>query len=423
MDIWYGSIGRGANLLLNFPVDRRGIVHENDAAAVLELRAAVDSILQHDLAAGRPTMSDQTRGGDNSEFASEHATDGDSTTYWAAEDGADTATVEIELAKPSPVNHVVLREFIPLGQRIRQFSVQCRTVDGWTTVAKGTTVGNRCIVQFPAVMANRIRIVIEDARSSPTLAEIGVYSGPPNVVISAQETSFLGSTEAYLSGDRDGARIFYTLDGSDPTRESIRYQGGAIKIINDTHLRTAAWEGDRRSLAIVDARFTRFDPGSLEPAAHPIDWVASRPGMLDVECYEGGWQSLHDLSDRTPVNHATADRISIDPRTRDEHCCLVFCGFLRIRETGVYQFHLASDDGSRLSIGAIRENDPDIDNDGLHGVIEKTVSLPLAAGWHPIRVEWFNATGDGSLSLEFEGPGVPRRAMRAADLASDANPE
>ena len=214
-----------------------------------------------------------------------------------------------------------------------------------------------------------------------------------------------------------------TLDGSDPTRESVRYQGGAIKITNDTHLRTAAWEGDRRSLAIADARFTRFDPGSLEPAAHPIDWVASRPGLLDVECYEGGWQSLHDLSGRTPVNRATADRISIEPRTRDEHCCLVFSGFLRIREAGVYQFHLASDDGSRLSIGAIRENDPDIDNDGLHGVIEKTVSLPLAAGWHPIRVEWFNATGDGSLSLEFEGPGVPRRAMRAADLASDANPE
>jgi alpha-L-fucosidase len=423
IEIWYGSIGRGANLLLNFPVDRRGIVHENDAAAVLELRAAVDSILQHDLAAGRPTMSDQTRGGDNADFASAHATDGDSTTYWAAEDGADTATVEIELAKPSPVDHVVLREFIPLGQRIRQFSVQCRTVDGWTTVAKGTTVGNRRIVQFPAVMANRIRIVIEDARSSPTLAEIGVYSGPPNVVISAPETSFLGSTEVYLSGDRDGARIFYTLDGREPTTSSIRHQGGGIKITANTHLRAAAWEGDRRSLAVAEAYFTRFDPDSLEPAVHPITWVASRPGLLDVACYEGGWQSLHDLPGRTPVKIATADRISIAPRTRDEHCGLVFEGFLRIRESGVYQFHLTSDDGSRLSIGEVRENDADIDHDGLHGPIEKSVSLPLAEGWHPMRLEWFNATGDGSLSLELEGPGVPRRALRSADLAADSSPE
>ena len=423
LEIWYGSIGRGANLLLNFPVDRRGLVHETDAAAVLELRSAVDLILQENLAAGRPAMSEQTRGGDDSEFAAEYATDGDPTTYWAAADGTDTTTLEIELAKPSPVDHVVLREFIPLGQRIREFSVQCRTVDGWTTVAQGTTVGNRRIVQFPAVMANRIRVVIEDARSSPTLAEVGVYSGPPSVVISAKEKSFLGFTEAYLAGDRDGARISYTVDGSEPTQDSIRYQGGSIKITDDTHLRAAAWEDDRRSLAIAEARFIRFDPDSLEPAANPIDWIATRPGVLNVECYEGGWQSLHDLPGRTPVKRTAADRISIEPRTRDEHCCLVFTGFLRIRETGVYQFHLASDDGSRLSIGAIRENDPDIDNDGLHGPIEKTVSLPLARGWHPIRVEWFNATGDGSLSLEFEGPGVPRRVMRAADLASDAKSE
>ena len=423
LEIWYGSIGRGANLLLNFPVDRRGLVHENDVAAVLEMRAAVDSILQEDLAAGRPAMSEQTRGGDESRFASGNCVDGDADTYWAAVDGADTATIEIELAKPSPVDHVVLREHIPLGQRIRKFSVQCRTVDGWTTVAKGTTVGNRRIVRFPAVMANRIRIVIEDARSSPTLAEVGVYSGPPRVVISAPETSFIGSTDAYLAGDRDGARIFYTLDGSEPTRNSTRYEGGAIEIDEDTHLRAAAWEGDRRSLDIVESHFTRFDPESLEPAAHPIEWKASRPGVLDVACYEGGWQSLHDLSERTPVKRATTDRISIAPRTRDEHCALVFTGFLRIRESGVYRFHLTSDDGSRLSIGADGANDPDIDHDGLHGPIEKSVSLPLGEGWHPIRVEWFNATGDGSLDLEFEGPGVPRRAMRAADLVSDVTPE
>ncbi|MCP4797113.1 MAG: hypothetical protein GY885_13245, partial [Phycisphaeraceae bacterium] len=57
--------------------------------------------------------------------------------------------------------------------------------------------------------------------------------------------------------------------------------------------------------------------------------------------------------------------------------------------------------------------------DGLHGLIEKSTSVPLAAGWHPFRLEWFNATGDAALSLEFEGPGVPRRALRSADLASD----
>ncbi|MCP4836114.1 MAG: hypothetical protein GY895_15270, partial [Phycisphaera sp.] len=65
------------------------------------------------------------------------------------------------------------------------------------------------------------------------------------------------------------------------------------------------------------------------------------------------------------------------------------------------------------------ENPAGIDHDGLHGLIEKSSSVPLAAGWHPFRLEWFNATGDAALSLEFEGPGVPRRTLRSADLAAN----
>ena len=81
----------------------------------------------------------------------------------------------------------------------------------------------------------------------------------------------------------------------------------------------------------------------------------------------------------------------------------------------MHTLRLASDDGSRLYL----DGELVVDNDGLHGRIEKIHQAPLTAGWHPIRVEWFNATGGLDLSLELEGPGVPRRALRAADLASE----
>ena len=414
LDIWYGSIGRGSNLLLNFPVDRRGLVHENDVQAVLELRAAIDSILAEDLARDRPATSEQSRSGGDGPFGAAATVDGDPATYWAAEDGASTGTVEIALAGPSPVDHVEIGEHLPLGQRVKSFSVQCRTVDGWTTVARGTTIGHRRIVRFPAVMANRIRVVIEDARAAPTISNIGVYSGPPRVEIVSDQEAFLDRTEAYLAADRDAAVIHYTLDGSIPTRESTRHRGGPIKIDDDLVLRAVAYEGDRRSLMVADRMFRRFDSSMLKEAAHPLDWEAPRPGVLEVAAYEGGWQSLHDLPGREPVVIDAVDRIDASPRTRDEHCGLVFEGFLRIRETGVHTLHLASDDGSRLLI----DDQLVIDNDGLHGRIEKSVRISLKQGWHPIRVEWFNATGGMDLSLELEGPGVHRRPLRAADLAA-----
>lgn len=45
-------------------------------------------------------------------------------------------------------------------------------------------------------------------------------------------------------------------------------------------------------------------------------------------------------------------------------------------------------------------------NDGLHALTEKSVSVTLAAGRYPIRVDWFNGPGDAELELLFGGPGV-----------------
>jgi hypothetical protein len=115
---------------------------------------------------------------------------------------------------------------------------------------------------------------------------------------------------------------------------------------------------------------------------------------------------------REPVAEKTAEKIDSEPKTREEHVALVFDGLLRVPKTGVYDFHLASDDGSRLYLG----DSLAIDNDGLHGVIEKSAHVPLKQGWHSIRVEWFNATGDGELSLEWGGPELTRRALRGNDL-------
>ena len=413
LDIWYGSIGRGANLLLNFPVDRRGLVHENDAAAVLELRGAIDAVLQEDLAAGRPATSAQTRGGDDGPYAAGNVVDGDPDTFWAAEDGSITGTVEITLAGPHPIDHVELREHLPIGQRIAAFSIQCRTVDGWTTVARGTTVGNRRILRFPTVMANRIRVVIEDARTAPTLTHVGVHSGPPSVDIAAESNRFLQRTEAYLAADRDRAAIHFTLDGSVPTRESPRHSGGPIKIDGNVTLRAAAFEGDRRSLLIAESEFERFDTEDVRSAALPLDHDFESPGVLEVLHFDHSSNGLDETEMSSPIDTSTANRIQVADREPGGRGGLRFQGFLRIRRDGVYTFHLAGDRAAgRLRIGgttAAFTRDEGVD----------TISIPLAAGWHPIILDWMTNDGDGTLSLEFDGPGVPRREFRAADLAFD----
>ena len=62
--------------------------------------------------------------------------------------------------------------------------------------------------------------------------------------------------------------------------------------------------------------------------------------------------------------------------------------------------------GYRLGVhGAV------VDDDGVHGMQEKSGSIWLPAGFHPLCLDWFNATAESGLAVEFSGPGLPRQKI------------
>ncbi len=190
-DLWERSVGHNANFHLNFPIDRRGLIHENDVAAVLGLRALVDATYGEgtDLARGRPTASDNIRGfvprGANEKvapepFGSDKAVDGDPKTYWATNDATTSASIEVELDPTKPFDRVVLAEPTWLGQRVKKFRVSVPAQPSnnhrdWVTLAEGTTIGHKRIVRVPETKAKYIRIEILDSRACPALTNVGVH--------------------------------------------------------------------------------------------------------------------------------------------------------------------------------------------------------------------------------------------------------
>ena len=63
IDIYYESVGRNANLLLNFPVDRSGRIAPADSARIMEWRRALDAEFAHDLLAEAQATADTVRDG------------------------------------------------------------------------------------------------------------------------------------------------------------------------------------------------------------------------------------------------------------------------------------------------------------------------------------------------------------------------
>jgi alpha-L-fucosidase len=177
MDIYYRSVGRNGSLLLNLPVDRRGLVHENDAAALMAFRRLREAAFARDLARGRPAAASNVRGNAPA-FAARNAVDSSEKSCWATDDGVTDAWLEVEPPSGEQVNCAVVQEDIALGQRVEAFSIEAFTDGVWKTVFEGTTVGHKRIARFPAVNAPKIRLHILRARACPVISNFALYHTP-----------------------------------------------------------------------------------------------------------------------------------------------------------------------------------------------------------------------------------------------------
>ena len=220
LDTYYNSIGRNATLLLNFPIMPNGLIHENDEKAALGLARAVNEIFAVNLAEGRKALASNMRG-NAGKFKASGALDNDKNTYWATDDSIHTASLTIDLGKPILCNRFLVQEYIPLGQRVKAFSVE-GFVDGeWQELARASTIGYKRILRFPSVEASRLRLNITDSKSCPLISNIGIYNAPqildPPSVIRDQ------SGQIIITPVDAESMVYYTLDGSEPTVDAKRY--------------------------------------------------------------------------------------------------------------------------------------------------------------------------------------------------------
>lgn len=98
----------------------------------------------------------------------------------------------------------------------------------------------------------------------------------------------------------------------------------------------------------------------------------------------------------------------------------VFDGYFKAPETGLYVLSVESDDGSMLYLG----DSLLVNNDGQHGMQERSAPAALEAGLHRLRVEFFENSGSAGLIVRAEGPGLPRQPIpasrwRHADCVAD----
>lgn len=174
LDIWYGSVGRGSNLLLNVPPDSRGLIAESDVARLAELGAVLRSEFSKPIRISKAISDGSWEDG----FGPEKAVDGREETYWAGARNSRSGELTITLPQCSEFTRIEIREPIELGQRVRRFDVQAETSHGWRTIARGTTIGNRRLFRIEPVSAKRVRLRVLASRSVPLISEFRLFRTP-----------------------------------------------------------------------------------------------------------------------------------------------------------------------------------------------------------------------------------------------------
>ena len=242
LETYYSSFGRNGTLLLNFPVDKRGLIHENDEKAVLELADAVKRAFALDLAVNKKVSASNTRG-NAKEFGPDKAVDGKSDTYWATDDNLTSASLTVDFGKPTTFNRLIAQEYIPLGQRVKAFKVEAKVGREWKLLASQSTIGYKRILVFPTVQATHLRFTITDAKSSPVISNIAVYNAPQ--VLTAPSISRNKDGVVTIEAADKESDIYYTLNGGLPNKQSTRYKG-PIQTDGKVDIRTIAFDSKSR---------------------------------------------------------------------------------------------------------------------------------------------------------------------------------
>jgi alpha-L-fucosidase len=176
--------------------------------------------------------------------------------------------------------------------------------------------------------------------------------------------------------------------------------GENVKIKETTTISARCFRDGKAVSGTSKATFVKVQPRSSETLEKPINGI-------NFAYFEGDWDSLPNFKNLKPISEGTLSNYNFTPRKEVEHFGFEYNGCIKIPTDGVYMFYTSSDDGSRLYIGS----ELVVDNDGLHGMSEKSGIVALAKGFHPIRVTFFEKTGSDDLKVSYKGPGLNKQVI------------
>ena len=201
-----------------------------------------------------------------------------------------------------------------------------------------------------------------------------------------------------ISVDDPDAKIYYTLDGSDPDENSILYEG-PFAIDKSYQIRAVAIKDGCRSLETSNF----LTPDGFEPA-------------VAYKFYKNVLGN--DFPDFTkfglPYSTGYVDNFSLEEFdvAKEDHFAILMTSNFVVPEDANYKFELKSDDGAIIYL----DGQVFISNPSAHSMKPAFGSIDLKAGKHVMKVEFFEISSVQNLIISYSINGGPLRPLMPTDL-------
>ncbi len=219
-----------------------------------------------------------------------------------------------------------------------------------------------------------------------------------------KENYFFDKATITLGSETGGAKVYYTTDGSEPTKRSKLYTK-PFEINKTTEIKFFAAKDGLLTTTVVAAKIEKLKKIEITYFKN-YGGIPLKPG-LKYKYYEEDVLYVDELEKFTPKKIGVTPNFSIEERDNDGLFGFIYSGYIKIPKDGVYTFFLSTNDGGVLYMDGRRFIDKD--GPGTSTPLSRTVNLK--AGTYKTGEKYFQMGGGFSNTISWKGPGIKKEVI------------
>jgi len=219
-----------------------------------------------------------------------------------------------------------------------------------------------------------------------------------------KENYFFDKATVTLGSNTKGTKIYYTINGDEPTEKSMLYSK-PFELCQSSEIKFFAEKDGLLTSTVVTAKIEKLKKIKLTVFKN-YEGGHFLPG-LNYQYFEDHVMYVDELDRLKPKKVGITPCFSIEERENDGLFAFTYSGYIRIPKDGVYTFYLSTNDGGVLYLDGERF----IDADGPRTATPSSRTVSLKAGTYKIGEKYFQMGGGFSNVVSWKGPGINKEVI------------